>query len=63
MSRDMLTDEQIAEARRMYDGGATLGEVASHFGRSIYDFSPWLYMEHPSMRAALNGVPPQDGER
>ena len=60
MSRDTLTDEQIAEARKMYDGGAMLGEIASHFGRSIYDFSPWLYMEHSSMRAAMR---PQNGEQ
>ncbi len=53
MSRDTLTNEQIAVARKMYDDGATLGEVASHFGRSIHDFGPWLYMEHPSMRAVM----------
>lgn len=56
MSRDTLTDAEIAEARRLYDGGSTLGEVARHFGRSIYDFSPWLYMEHSSVQDALARV-------
>ncbi len=64
MSRDTLTDDEIAEARRMYDDGATLGEVATHFGRSLYDFSPWLYMEHRDVRAALNATTrPQDSEQ
>jgi hypothetical protein len=53
VSRDTLTDGQIAEARELYDSGKTLGEVAEHFSRSIYDFSPWLYMEHPSVRDAI----------
>lgn len=56
MSRHTLSDEDIATARRMYDEGSTLGEVAEHFSRSIYDFSPWLYMEHPSVQEALAGA-------
>jgi hypothetical protein len=41
-----LSYSQMAEARRLYSEGATLGEIAKILDCSIYDLSPWLYMEH-----------------
>lgn len=39
-----LTDEQVAEARRLWaTGDMNLGEIARELGCSIYDLSPWLY--------------------
>lgn len=53
MSVHDLSDDQIATARRLYDEGKTLGEVAADLGCSLYDLSPWLYMEHRSVRDAI----------
>lgn len=53
MSVHDLSDEQITQARVLYDMGKSLGEVAGELQCSLYDLSPWLYMEHPSIRNAI----------
>lgn len=40
-----LTDEQKQEARVMFhERGMTIGEIAEHFGVSIYALTPWIWM-------------------
>lgn len=49
-----LTDEQVTEARRLYyEDGRNLRQVADAVRCSIYDLSPWLYMEDPALPAAF----------
>lgn len=50
MSRD-LSDVDRAVARSLWRGGWTLGEIANHLGCSVYDLSPWLYMEMETTNA------------
>lgn len=38
-----LTDEQIAQARALWDEGNTLGVIAETVGCSVYALRPWLY--------------------
>jgi hypothetical protein len=45
MSAARLTEDQIVAARAMYLLGRTLGEIAERLKCSVYDLSPWLYME------------------
>lgn len=41
-----MTNEQKLEAIKMFNDGKTLGEIAEHFGVSVYSLSPWIYAAH-----------------
>jgi hypothetical protein len=59
-----LSDAQMAEARVLYyKRGHNLGAVARSIGCSIYDLSPWLYMEDPSLRARLAELEAEDAAK
>lgn len=48
-----LTDDEVWLARGLFAEGLPLGAIAAHLGCSLYALSPWLYMESPSVVAAL----------
>jgi hypothetical protein len=56
-----LSDSQIAEARRLWEDGFSLGAIAGALQCSLYALSPWLYTEdtpaNAKYRAALGYEP------